>query len=242
MPTKAAVTITPETPETPTIDPRVDQLMDLLLAQQEELATLKAAQTGEAAGTVAQHDATAALDAELAALKAEFSDYPLIEVFERRMLTGVDAPLSIRLQGEPPPEQDPTGARRTWHLRWFNFGKEGRAQQAASDSYQKVLWSELQDQESVGTGTRTDPYVRKGDRGLDVLHKIPLKMYRHKQRRKAALTEGLLQSESRLRDHLANSVADRAGAIGDNADRAGSFASRSMSLTITPGETERFTA
>ena len=220
-----------------------DQLLDMVVEMREELDTLKAAQVGKAATAVAQTDEAARMDAELDELKAEFADYPLIQVFERRSLVGIDANTDIRLKGEVPLTADPHGQQRTWKLRWFNFAKEGRAQQAAAEGYLKVKWDELQDREAVvGLTTSTiDEFVRKGERGLEVLHKMPMKLYEYKKRRDAARQQGRLESASAMRDHMANSVASRVGAIGGNADRAGTFIAKTMTVELTPGQTERFT-
>lgn len=217
-----------------------DQLLDGMLSMQDELTALKSAQVGKAAEVVDQVDETAKFDAELDALKDEFKDYPLIEVFERRALVGLDANLDIRLRGDLPVTVDPDGSRCHWKLRWFNFGKEGRAQQATAEGYDKVRWDELDDQESIAASARVDAFVRKGNRGEEVLCKIPRKLYDYKKRRDAARHAGLLTSESQLKDYQANTVASMVGARGGNADQAGSFV-KGLSVTITPGKTERFT-
>lgn len=219
-----------------------DMILDGLATMQDEIAALKGAQTGKAAVAVAQNDTAAELDAELAGLTAEFADYPLIDVFERRALVGLDANTDLRLKDDPTVLLDPSGDRCKWKLRWFNFGKEGRAQQAQAEGYMKVRWDDLADQEAIATGARIDEYVKKGNRGEEVLCKIPRKLYDYKKRRDAARSEGLLASESGMRDRVANRVSSMVGARGGNADQAGSFlASKKVHMTITAGETERFT-
>lgn len=218
-----------------------DTILDALIAMQDKVATLEAAQTGSAATAVQQNDTQTELDAELAGLLREFPDYPLIDIFERRALVGLDANLDIRLKDESNILEDPNGRQRRWKLRWFNFGKEGRAQQAQAEGYLKVRWDELADQEAVATGTRVDDHVRKGHRGDEVLHKMPLKLYEYKKRRDVARDSGMLASESALKDRVANRVAGMVGARGGNADQAGSFVgAKGFSVTITPGQTERF--
>lgn len=221
----------------------LNELLDRQIAMEEQIATLQRAQTGQAASIVGKADRTAEFDAELAELKAEFPDYPLIDVFERRALVGLDANLDIRLKDDLSIMEDPTGARCKWRLRWFNFGKEGRAQQANAEAYVKVRWDELADSESISAGARIDAYVRKGDRGLEVLHKIPRKLYDYKKRRDALRNAGVLNSESGVRDLLAGTVAGMAGKTGGNADQAGSFVKgRGFSLQIQQGQTERIDA
>lgn len=217
-----------------------DKMLDLLVEQRDELDQLKAS-----GGTVAANIATeeeAQLNAELEGLLAEFKDYPQIQVFEQRVLVGADASMEIRLQGDAPISVDPTGASCRWKLRWFNLGKEGRAQQAVNEGYEKVRWSDLQDQEMVAIGVRTDEYVRKGDRGQEVLMRMPLKLYIYKKKRDAANLHGLLTSESKLREHLAGNVAAMAGHTGGNASQAGDFIhGRGFTTTITPGPRETVT-
>lgn len=225
---------------------REHAIVDAMAEMQESIDALKAGQVGAAAAAVAKHDAQAEMDAELAELlEAEKSlgGYGLIDVFERRALVGVDANLEIRLKDDPSVVDDPFGERCRWKLRWFNFEKEGRSQQATAEGYEKVRWEDLADQEMITGGTREDGYVRKGSRGKEVLCKIPLKLYAHKKKRDAMRQQGQLQSESAVRDLAANRVAARIGAQGGNADEAGSFiANKRFSVEVTQGATERFTA
>ena len=223
--------------ETAMLKAQLDEVLDLLTEQQQEIAVLRAAQTGQSAAVVQQNDEQARMDAELEALKAEFADDPAIQIFERRVLHGKDAGADVRLKDEPPYSEDPRGDRRVWKLRWFNLGKEGRGQQATDESYVKVRWDELLDRESVISDDKSDGYVRKGERGTEVLYKMRLKLYEYKKRRDAMARQGLLTSESRMKDHLANSVASAEGVMGGNADRAGTFA-HGINLTITPGPRE----
>lgn len=218
-----------------------DQILDFLAEQREQLDALKAAQVGTAAETVKRDDVKAGFDAELEALAEEFKDYPLISAFEQRVLVGADANTDIRLRDEASVVDDPQGERRIWKLRWFNFDRPGRANQAAQEGYQKVRWDEVTDQDVVPTATRTDEFVRRGDRGLETLHKMPLKLFNYKKRRDAAARRGLLESTSQLQDVMANRVSTLAGAAGQNADQAGSFAHRQIDLTITKGATEHVT-
>lgn len=219
-----------------------DQALDLLLEMREELNAIKAQQSLTPIAATAKPTEQAKFDAELAELKKEFEDYPLIEVFERRAISGIDASVDIRLKGDLTSMEDPGGDACYWKLRWFNFGKAGQSEKAADNAYVKVTWEELSDQEGLGPVVRTDGFVRRGDRGLEVLHKIPLKLFRHKKRRDAARMAGLLESEQGLRDYLANGVAGRAGLSGDNADQAGSFvASGGFTMSVTKGEKETVT-
>jgi len=220
---------------------QMDQLLDIVTEQQQTIETLRAAQTGTSAKALEQDDEQAKLDAELAQLLQEHADYPGIEVFERRVVEGVAASGDIRLKGETPVSEDPQGEQRYWHLRWFNGTKEGRLQQALQEGYVKVQWDELQSREMVVSEDKTDGFVRKGDRGQEVLHKIPRKLYAYKKRRDAMLRDGLLSSKSKLQDYLADSTAAAAGNMGHNADEAGSFVHRGIDLQISEGQRERIT-
>lgn len=239
--TDDTISALPPNDELAVLKGQLEQLLDLHVEQRAELDALKAAQTGTAAIAVAQNTVAAKMDAELEGLVDEFKDYPLIEMFERRTLVGIDANTDIRLKGEVPLTEDPRGQNRIFKLRWFNFAKEGRAQQAAAEGYLKVKWDELQDREAVvgATTNTTDEFVRKGERGLEVLHKMPLKLYDYKKRRDAARQSGKLESVSAMRDHMANSVAGMVG--GNSGSRAGDFIAKQMSVELTPGPTERFT-
>lgn len=228
------------TDETLALRAQNDQMLDMLVEMRTELDTLKA---NQAAGLVAAPDFTeeARLDTELDALLDEFKDYPQVDVFRQRVLAGADANLSIRLAGDLSATEDPSGDRCHWKLRWFNFAKEGRAQAAAAEGYEKVRWTDLADPEMVSTGVRTDDWVRKGDRGMEVLMRLPLKLYVYKKKRDAAKLQGLLSSESRVRDHVANNVSTMAGKAGDNASQAGDFIHDKTFVTIKQGERERVT-
>lgn len=233
--------------DTTALRAQVDQMFDLLAEQQSTIDQLKA-ERGASRQDVQQNDLEAELDAELEALKEEFADIPNIEVFEQRVKFGVDAASGLRLKAapggipEPSPVDDPAGDRCYWKLRWFNFGKEGRSEQFSREGYQKVRREELVDPEAIPALSHVDEFVRKGDRGQEVLGKIPRKLYVYKKKRDALKTQGMLTSRSQLQDHLANSVAVQAGRRGQNADQAGTFAHSKVKLTINEGRAERFTA
>jgi hypothetical protein len=219
-------------------DARQEQMIDMLADLQ---AKIDAIPTAPVAASVARRSKVEEeLDAEYKTLMAdpEFRGLPNIQVLERRALHGTDANMDVRLKGDAPYEVDPRGERCFWKLRWFNFGKDGRSTEAAARGYEKVEWDDLQDAEAVATGLRTDKYVRRGDRGLEVLHKIPQKYYNHVKKREAARTAGLLTSETALRDRMANGAAHLAGQSGGNADQAGTFvAGKGFQVTIKPEDT-----
>lgn len=230
-----------DTSENDALRKQNDQVIDMLVEMQAKLDALEAKQ-GTAPAAKADTSEQAKYDAELQGLMEEFKDYPAIKVFERRVLTGVDASVDIRLKGDKSTIEDPSGDKCKWKLRWFNFDKPGQSSKAEDGGWMRVLWEDVADQGSIHAAVRMDAHVRRGDKGLEVLHKIPLPLYSHKKRREAAVMSGKLSSESSLRDYLANGVANLAGKAGDNADQAGTaVSSPNFTVSITPGPRETVT-
>lgn len=224
-----------------------DEMIDMLVEMREQMDALKAGHAAPVAVADPLAAAQAALDREKEALLEEFKDLPNIDVIEHRITHGSDAPSAIRLKAapggipEPTVQEDPHGETCHWKLRWFNFAIPGRAERFASEGYQKVMKEELQDPDSI-PNMAEGPQVKKGERGLEVLGKIPRKIYEFKKKRDAIRQGRLMTSESGLRDHLSNRVASMAGMTGGNADQAGSTVHGKFNLKITQGETERVTA
>jgi hypothetical protein len=217
-----------------------EQMLDMLAEMQNRLTAIEAS-GGAVTQAVRKQTEQDKVAAEWAALKEEFADLPTIEMVERQVLTGDDADDAIRLLDEPGVTEDPRGARRKWKLRWFNLSVEGRAWRAERLGYEKVSWRDLRDGDNRLTAVeRKDEYVRRGDRGLEVLYKMPQRLVDFRKKVEAQKLQGLLTSESKLRDHLANGVASKAGGMGDNADQAGTF-THGIELTITKGERESVT-
>lgn len=222
-----------------------DQMLDMMIELRAELDAVKAQRVEAVAAVQTPEDRDAA---EWEALKAEFADVPNIEVLERRIVVGREADPGIRLKfdagganREPTVAEDPTGDRCYWKLRWFNFEINGRADRFMREGYVKVLIEELQDPESIPGMVNTDGYVRQGARGLEVLGKIPRKLFDFKKKRDRQRTSDMLNSTSKLRNHLANGVAGMAGKSGMNADQAGTTVDKSFTMSITPQERERVT-
>lgn len=141
---------------------------------------------------------TRPVDAKRAALLAEFADFPGIKVLERR-LDNPDLPgsVSIRLKDEPSHTEDPQNQKRLWYVRWIDTRQDGRYATITSEQgYVPVMISELQNAEHVtGLVDNGDGRVRRGDKGMELLVKMPLKVYnyikaeqqaRHERRRKNA--------------------------------------------------------
>lgn len=218
---------------------QTDAAMEMLAERDEQIAELLARPSATDAAP-ASSGIEAELNAELEDLKAEFRDYPQIDVFEQRVITGQEASADIRLIEDRSVLDDPANTHAYWKLRWFNLGKPNREEQAKAEGYVKVQWDDLQARGMVPLGVNMDPYVRRGDRGLEMLFKMPRKLHDYKMRRDAARRNGQLSSVDWVRDYNANQVAKRAAGVGDNADHAGSFA-HGLTVSVTPQAKETVT-
>lgn len=141
--------------------------------------------------TTAQTASTRVSSADTALLE-KYKDFPGIKVLERR-IDHPDLPgsLPIRLKDEPTYLQDPQGKKRIWYLRWINGGEAGRFSQVTDAmGYVPVHRDELQNQDAVlGLSDSKDGIVRRGDKGQEVLVKMPLELYtRIKARQQDART------------------------------------------------------
>jgi hypothetical protein len=216
-------------------------MLDLMTEMQAEIKALKANQAAPStpANATKAEQLREAFDTEADALADEFKDYPAISMVTRRMVDGLRASSDIRLKRDA---DEPDEDARYWTLHWFNLGKENRAQEMTDRGWVKTEWEELQSIESIASAVQQDKYVRRGDRGLEVLGKMPRKLWDHLKRREAATANGLLSSESKMRNHLANTTATAAGKHGGNADQAGSLiAGPRFTVDITEGPRERVT-
>lgn len=228
---------------------QTDQMIDMLAEMRTQLDGLASARQMAGPQPIDPQAATqAALDRERAALLEEFKDFPNIDVIEHRLTHSTEADPALRLKAapggipEPGITEDPHGETCYWKLRWFNFEIPGRAERFKRETYQKVLKEELQDPESIPNLSGIDQYVRKGERGMEVLGKIPRKIFNFKKKQDAVRAGRMVLSESLLRDHVSNHVASMAGATGGNADEAGSTVHSQFSLSIKPGQKEHVTA
>jgi hypothetical protein len=123
------------------------------------------------------------------AMREAFKDLDSIEILDRRLTNPeADMVLPIRLKDEPTDAQDPLGQQRKWYLRWFNTAIPNRFHTAtASQGYTPVTWDELQNREIVSNPFNGSDQVRRGDRGVEVLCKMPMVYYlaiKKKQREK----------------------------------------------------------
>jgi hypothetical protein len=162
-------------------------------------------------------------------LAEQFADFPRIDVLNRR-LEDPELPgsLPIRLKDEPSMAVDPTGARRRWYLRWINTALPQRFHTATQAmGYVPVTWDELDSPDMIADRYEGAREVRRGDRGVEVLVKIPLPAYeylkREQQRRRDARSK-----PAAVREELRQGAADAAQAdperFGVSADEAAHIA------------------
>lgn len=154
--------------------------------------------------------ATVALTTE-ATLRERFKNFPTLDILERRLADPRDpGSLPILLKDEPTPHCANTDhwykhtdsvvrGRKTcpschlpfrlWYLRWVTAGEEGRWSTMRAKGYIPVETSELSDHDSIASLHRSDhdTFVRRGDRGQDILAKIPLAFFLEIQRRELAM-------------------------------------------------------
>jgi hypothetical protein len=105
---------------------------------------------------------------------------------------------------------------RRWYVRYFNLGMEGRHSQMREKGYVPVEVKELQSADDVSDLYRSkeDTYVRRGDRGQEILAKTPLEGVLYVKR---------LQRDKRMADSISPKkmkadLAEAAGAeLGDEA-------------------------
>src|SRR5574342_129470 len=164
------------------------------------------------------------------ALLERFKDYPGLKAIERR-LENPDLPgsLPIRLKDEPPYSEDPTGTRRKWYLRWINGNIEGRfAHVTDAMGYVPVRVDELQDANHItGLHEAKDGVVRRGDRGQEVLVKMPLALYTEIKRRQQEI-RARREKNARL---VKQALAEHAGRTPGS--EAGDFVHDEMTVRVT---------
>lgn len=156
-----------------------------------------------------------------AELLEKYKDFPGIRVIERR-LENPDLPgsLPIRLKDEPDFISDPKGARRVWYVRWINTIQEGRWSQVVDAmGYVPVKVDELQNAQAIpGLSNSGDGIVRKGDKGYEVLVKMPLELYTDIKRRQQERRERRARNAKLVKEDLANRAAasEDAGGLGSS--------------------------
>lgn len=172
-----------------------------------------------------------------AAIAERFKDFPNIDVLTRRFSNPTDpGSLPILLKDESADacinsehmNRLKPGATichlckrpaRIWMVRWANFGMEGRAGQIRAKGYAGVEIKDLRDTDDVADLFRSDKdtLVRRGDRGQEILVKMPLEAYNYvKGRQRDAWNERALSGNK-----VKSDIAEAAGAeLGDEAGQS----------------------
>lgn len=200
------------------------------------------------------------------ALKDAFKDFPAIDLLERRFLDPRDpGSLPILLKDEAPdacvnsehqskvkPGQVRCGIcqkpARKWFVYWGNTAKEGRHSQIMAKAYVPVEVSELRDEMDVAdlvkqADDHNRVYVRRGDRGKDLLYKQPLAAWNLIKRKARELKAAQMQSATKRRDALAEANAKAFGAEAGERVYAGEIREESFtrSRSTLGAEAEGFT-
>jgi hypothetical protein len=166
------------------------------------------------------------LDAELL---TKYKDFKGINVIERR-LQDPDLPGSvpIRLKDEPAYLQDPLGKKRKWYVRWINGAEAGRfALVTETMGYVPVLRDELQHSDGLmGLSDSKDGIVRRGDRGNEVLVKMPLELYTAIKRKQEDKRQRRARNVKSVREDLANMAGAQVGS------QAGDFVADEMTVEV----------
>lgn len=173
----------------------------------------------------------------VADLMERFKDYPNFDVISRRLLDPNDpGSLPILLKDEAPQSCINTDHQRIlrpgatkchlcklkarkWHVHYCNSDIPGRWSTMKAKGYLPVLVNELADTEDVADLHKQQEetgqmYVRRGDRGREILMKIPLEIYTHVKTAQADRLRASMKNTKALRAELA----ERAGAeLGDEA-------------------------
>lgn len=145
-------------------------------------------------------------------LLEKYKNFEGIRAIERRLQNPEHDPgtVAIRLNDEPDFVADPLGARRVWYLRWVNSAEEGRWSVVTDvKGYVPVRMSELRSPEAI-TGLHKvaddgrDPIVRRGDRGQEVLVKMPLELYTYVKQQQEAARKRRARNAKLVKEDLAN--------------------------------------
>lgn len=166
-----------------------------------------------------------------ATLLERFKDFPAIDVISRRFQNPNDpGSLPILLKDEDPnccmstDHQNVlrSGATvchkcrrpaRMWYVRYFNLSQEGRNAQMRAKGYVPVDIHELQDADDVADLYRSekDRYVRRGDRGQELLAKMPLELFNEIKRRQRDQRMADSIDARKVRDDLADAAGKELG-------------------------------
>jgi hypothetical protein len=168
-----------------------------------------------------------------AALLERFKDFPSIDVISRRFNNPNDpGSLPIFLKDEAATcctntdhqQKLRDGAvechlchrpARKWYVRYFNLSQEGRNAQMRSKGYVPVRIDELLDADDINDlhTEKKDGFVRRGDRGQELLGKMPLPLWNEVKRRQRLLRTSI--SAAKVKADLAEAggaeLGDEAG-------------------------------
>lgn len=167
-------------------------------------------------------------------LLKRFEDFPAINVIERRLDNPNDpGSLPILLKGESQVACLSTTHQRAlkpratkchqcgkparkWHLHYCNTQIEGRWAQMKSKGYVPVLIGDLMDQEDVSDlviqiEESGDKWVRRGDRGKEILMKQPLELYNFIKDEQARVRKARFSSKKAMREDLAEAAGKELG-------------------------------
>lgn len=126
-----------------------------------------------------------------------------VEIYERRLLHG-DLPPTLGIELTLPGE---------WYLRWINTQLDGRWQKAVREAgLIPVKASELADPRALtGVATSPDGMVTRGDRGQEVLCRMPLAWFTRIQAAKADRIRARQTSASAQKESLQEALAGQYG-------------------------------
>jgi hypothetical protein len=189
----------------------------------------------------AARQAKTLLPTNKAELLERFKDYPAIEAITRRFndpndpgsqpILLKDEPANACINSDHMNKLRENAATchlckkpaRAWVVRWVNTLIEGRWAQIKGKGYVPVEVKDLKDQQDVSDLVRQKDeetgaiYVRRGDRGAEVLCKMPLELYNYLKRAQRATVAARNNSKKAVADDLAESAGAELG------DQAGQF-------------------
>lgn len=102
---------------------------------------------------------------------------------------------------------------RLWYVRFINTSQENRWSQIRAKGYVPVLVSELYDEQDVSDLVKSgnDKYVRRGDRGQEILVKMPLELYMEIKKRQREMRKKDSLSARKVRRDLAEAAGRELG-------------------------------
>lgn len=171
------------------------------------------------------------VEASRDALLARFKDYPAIDILSRRfndpndpgsvpiLLKDEDRDACVNTDHQNRIRPAATTCHlckkpvRLWYVRFINTTQEGRWAQIRAKGYVPVETTELNDLEDVADLVKSgnDRYVRRGDRGQEILVKMPLELYIEIKKRQRDLRKKNSLSSKKLQSDLAEAAGEQLG-------------------------------